>query len=952
MTPERWQQVKQLYQSALERPPEGRMEFLEAACAGDLSLRQEVESLLDQGAGPQSPMESPALDVVARILARDQSQEPPQDLSGRTLRHYHLAEKLGEGGMGVVYKAHDRRLDRWVAIKVLSAKAVSDAECKRRFIREARAASSLNHPHIIQVHDIHEDDGVDFIVMEHVSGKTLSDCLDTGRLTKEQVLKYAVQIADALSAAHEAGIIHRDLKPSNIMITGRGEVKVLDFGLAKQIQPSSGSDSGSSSFGQVQTREGSILGTAAYMSPEQAEGKPVDARCDIFSFGSLLYEMATGRRAFAGDSFLSTLAAVVKEDPVPPSQLVADIPPGMEKAIMRCLRKDAARRWQHIQDVRIELEELQADTGRATGTDRHRSWKVPRFGWRAALLFLVPAVAAGAWFWRTRTESELPPPRVTVLTSYPGSEILPSFSPDGSQVAFSWGGEKGDNGDIYVKAVGEVHALRLTTHPIHEGPPAWSPDGKQIAHYHGVSGNGGIYTISPLGGQERKISDFQGASLSWTPDGKWLATAKASWEGADGDDSGGIYLVPVEGGMPKRITAPQPPLKDFFPAVSPDGTQLAFVRCPNLPHCDVYCLTLASDRSSSGEVRRLTRQFSYISGVAWTPDSESVIYSASRFGNQRFYVWRIGKDGRNPQRLEYAGPYAIQPAVARSGSRLAFASTPDNQDQDIWCYREGEAPRPFITSSLIDFSAEFSPDGRRVAFVSHRAGESADIWLANADGSEPVQLTFVKNSAAGTPRWSLDGRSILFDLRTPDGEVGLCRVKADGGPIERVTSDPNSEVNGSYSPDGKWIYFRSERSGKSQIWRMPADGGKDEQITRDGADWGLVSMDGRTLYFTSRGNSGLQAISVAGGTPVVLDPLAQGRAFAVHSEGVYYIRRQLKEARYELVLFDPATSEKRVLTRLDGPMFQGLAVSPDRKTFLYTRRKESTFDLALVENFR
>ncbi len=951
MTPERWRQVRQLVQSALERPPEDRESYLEAACAGDLPLRQEVESQLAERNGSEPPSNSPAPETAHRAPVRNSPPEPLPDLSGRTLLQYDLTETIGKGGMGVVYKAHDRRLDRTVAIKVLPGKAVADAEQRRRFFREARVSSSLSHPHIVRVHDIQEDDGMDFIVMEYVTGKTLSDYLDRRKLPLGEALKFAVQIADALAAAHEAGIVHRDLKPSNIMITDRGEVKVLDFGLAKLIRLPAGTDSGISSFGKDLTREGSILGTAAYMSPEQAEGKPVDMRTDIFSFGSLLYEMATGRRAFAGDSFISTLAAVVQKDPIPPSELAADIPPVLEKTILRCLRKDTARRWQHMQDVRIELEELLAEIGSLPGSGRWPSARARRIGWWAALLLLASAAAAAAWFWRTLTESEPPAPRVTVLTSDPGSETFPSFSPDGNQLAFAWNGEQGDNTDIYVKVVGESYALRLTTDPLPDTYPAWSPDGKQIAFYRTGEGKGGIYAISPLGGQERKISDFQGVSLSWTPDGEWLATAKSSWDAADRQEGSGLYLIPVEGGRPRQITVPGSPQKDWHPAVSPDGRRLAFTRCPMYPVCDIYCLDLSPDGSALGKARRLTQQYSFFSGVAWSPDSESVIYSASRFVAMKPYLWRVGKDGRNPQRLEYAGPYASQPAVARSGNRLAFSFNKINQDQDIWCYREGEAPRPFIVSSLREFSPAYSPDGTKIVFASDRAGESADIWLAHADGSAPVQMTFIPKSSSGCPQWSPDGKFLLFDLNTPDGEVGLGRVKAAGGPVERVTSDPNTEVNGSYSPDGKWIYFRSERSGTSQIWRMPAAGGKAEQITRHGADYGQVSMDGRTLYYTGWG-PGLRTVPVAGGTPAILDPFAHRRAFAVRTEGIYYIRKRPQEVWYELVFLDLATSEKRVLTRLDGPIFQGLAVSPDRKTFLYSRYEDPNIDLMLVENFR
>ncbi len=405
MTPELWQQVKRLYESARRHKPEERKGFLDSACAGNPSLRRQVASLLDQSAGSQSPLESSALEVAARILARDQRRDFPPDFSGRNLAHYHITEKIGEGGMGVVYKARDCLLARSVAIKVLPGKAVADPEYKRRFIQEARTASLLNHPHIIQIHDIHEDPEANFIVMEFVDGQTLSDCLRHRRLPLGEGLKYAIQIADALAAAHEAGIIHRDLKPSNVMITHRGEVKLLDFGLAKIFRPLSADDSRSSASGQLLSRKGGVLGTVAYMSPEQAVGKPIDVRSDIFSFGSLLYEMVTGRCAFADKSFFSTLvtlAAVVKQDPIPPSQLAADIPLRLEKTIIRCLRKNPDRRWQRMEDIRIELENLLVEIMCLAGTSRLPSSKAHRFRSREVLRFLrllrmLVTTTAAAW---------------------------------------------------------------------------------------------------------------------------------------------------------------------------------------------------------------------------------------------------------------------------------------------------------------------------------------------------------------------------------------------------------------------------------------------------------------------------------------------------------------------------------------------------------------------------
>jgi serine/threonine protein kinase len=411
---------------------------------------------------------------------------------GRTISHYEIIEKLGEGGMGVVYKARDTHLDRFVAIKVLPPEKVADAERKRRFVQEAKSASALNHPNIITIHDIASDNGLDFIAMEYVPGKALNQLIARKGLPLTEALKYAVQIADALATAHAAGIIHRDLKPGNVMVSGApdrsGFVKVLDFGLAKLTDKV---DSNDREFTTSTHRddapvsgEGTIVGTVSYMSPEQAEGKKVDARSDIFSFGALLYEMVTGRRAFQGDSRLSTLSAVLREEPKPASQIVDDLPRELERIIARCLRKSPERRSQTMADLKVALEELkeESDSGRLSPAPARPQGPGRRLAWAGALL--AAFTLGGVTLWLMRSPGK--PPEAALnpapLTTYSGFQARPSFSPDGNQVAFAWNGEKQDNFDIYVKMIGtNGPPLRLTTDAAQDYGPAWSPDGRFIA---------------------------------------------------------------------------------------------------------------------------------------------------------------------------------------------------------------------------------------------------------------------------------------------------------------------------------------------------------------------------------------------------------------------------------------------------------------------------------------
>jgi eukaryotic-like serine/threonine-protein kinase len=484
---------------------------------------------------------------------------------GKVLAQYRISEKLGEGGMGVVWKARDTHLDRFVALKTLSAEKLADPERKRRFVQEAKAASALNHPNIVHIYDIAEAAGVQFIAMEYVAGKTLGELIGRKGLRLNEALKYAVQIADALAKAHSAGIVHRDLKPSNIMVTEDGLVKVLDFGLAKLAETAAGE------FGETATarapdgpitEEGTIVGTTAYMSPEQAEGKKVDARSDIFSFGSVLYEMVTGRRAFYGDSKLSTLSSILKDDPAPLSSITPDVPRDLEKIISRCLRKDPERRFQHMADVRVALEELkeESDSGKlgAIAPISAPGERRSLLRWVLAGTAAVLLAAAGVGLWLLRPSHAVS--KTVPLTSYSGRQITPAFSPDGKQVAFAWDGEQGGNFDIYVKLVDAGTPLRLTSSPAAEWSPAWSPDARYVAFCRSFSDHIEIWMVPALGGVERKLGEvasrtqWAGCGLSWSPDGKYLALVDKNAP----REPHSIFLLSVETGDKRRLTSPLP----------------------------------------------------------------------------------------------------------------------------------------------------------------------------------------------------------------------------------------------------------------------------------------------------------------------------------------------------------------------------------------------------------
>ncbi len=502
-------------------------------------------------------------------------------MMNRRVGPYTIVEKLGEGGMGVVYKAHDERLNRFVALKVLAAEQVSDPDCKRRFTQEARSASALNHPNIVHIYDIFSDEGAEFIAMECVQGKTLGRLIGRKGLGLDEALRYAVQIADAFSKAHAAGIVHRDLKPSNIMINEDGAAKILDFGLAKLTErdPSAQRhpDATAETVAPTLTEEGTIVGTVAYMSPEQAEGKNVDARSDIFSFGSVLYEILTGQRAFQGDSKASTLAAVIQSEPKHIGELIPALPQEMQRLIARCLRKDPARRWQTMSDLKVALQELKedSDSGRLSGGMASAPRRRISVGLVAVITFVTVASAAALTWWALHRASAPREVEMNRLTYDSGLTRYSTISPDGKLVAYASDCSGEGNLDIYVQQVGGREAIRRTSHPADDIQPSFSPDGSKIA-FRSERNGGGIYIIDTLGGPERKIAD-RGWHPSFSPDGSQILYTEATSIGAALGTSSRMYLIPSTGGSAREL---QP---DFMvesyagtgpvPLWSPDGTR-------------------------------------------------------------------------------------------------------------------------------------------------------------------------------------------------------------------------------------------------------------------------------------------------------------------------------------------------------------------------------------------
>jgi Tol biopolymer transport system component/predicted Ser/Thr protein kinase len=910
---------------------------------------------------------------------------------GETVSHYRILEKLGGGGMGVVYKAEDTTLGRLVALKFLPEELTKDHQALERFKREARAASALDHPNICTIHEIAEHEGQPFIVMQYLEGQTLKQRISVGArhgvpLQTDTLLDLAIQIADALDAAHSKGIIHRDIKPANIFVTNRGQAKILDFGLAKltpqmlrsaqhdikggvTLSASEGSrDLPTASLGEEHlTSPGAVMGTVAYMSPEQALGQELDARTDLFSFGVVLYEMATGRPAFPGPTSAAIFDAILHAAPTSPLRLNPECPAELEHIINKALEKDRDLRCQSAAELRADLKRLKRDTdsGRAAAVvpglapaPEGRPQGAPlQMRWRIALAAALVLLIGGVIGYRHFRKPPAPPMRVVPFTSFPGHERDARFSPDGNQIAFSWDGEKEDNWDIYVKLIGVDKPLRLTTDPGRDWSPAWSPDGRYIAFCRWSPPDYGVYVVPALGGPERKLRSakpvtpemFFPLSLDWSPDGKYLVYR----EDRPGKLSWNLSLLAVDNPDDTRaLTSPSGPNAwEYFPRFSPDGLNVAFVRTsgPGAGE-NVYVVGTAG-----GEPRRLTFDDAGIFGLDWTPDGAYVVFSSNRQGTNR--LWKVRASGGEPEALPVGQQDAIQPSVSRDGRRLAY--TRESEDVNIWRYEVPRAPgrstppTKLIASTQFDGGQQFSPDGRRIVFGSNRSG-SFEIWVCDSDGSNARQLTFFAGPDTGTPRWSPDGRQIVFDS-TPQGHGDIFVVSAEGGRPRRLTTESSLDCVPSWSRDGRWIYFASDRTGAWQVWKMPAEGGRAVQVTKQGGFAAFESFDGRTLYYAKGQNRpGLWKVPVEGGeeTQILPQPAAHWwRCWGLTAEGIYFHDASTKAIEF----FSFATHKVTQVVKPEKPAAigrMGFAVSSDGRWILFAQVDQDVSDIMLVENFR
>jgi Tol biopolymer transport system component len=753
---------------------------------------------------------------------------------GRRLGSYEILGPLGAGGMGEVYRARDSRLDRAVALKILPASVAADPDRRARFEREAKAIASLNHPGIVTIHSIEDIDGVQFLTMELVDGRTLDDVISHHGLPLERLLKIAIPLTDAVSAAHQGGIMHRDLKPANVMVGEDGRVKVLDFGLAKLRESAGLGGESETDTRKALTGEGRIVGTVAYMSPEQAEGRAIDHRSDIFSIGILLYKMATGERPFTGETSVSILSSIIKDTPRLVTEVNPRLPKELGRIVRRCLVKDPEHRYQTTKDLRNDLEELQQSVTSgelAAEPQPGRVSRGARWAWIVGAVVLI-ALAAVLIVRDIRSSGRGAAPTVaatfTQITSQAGMEQYPSLSPDGEWIVYSAPGPGGDD-DIFLQSVDGQTAIDLTKDsPAPDLQPTFSADGKQIA-FRSERQGGGIFIMGRTGGFARRVSDA-GYNPTWSPDGRTIAysTVSVDFNPYGRGGVGALWTVDAASGGRHEIYKGDA----VQPTWSPHGQRIAFWTT-NAGNWQRDILTISAQ---GGEPVAVTNDTPTDFSPAWAPDGQHLFFVSDRGGSLN--LWRMpldeasGRVNGPPEAVTTNSPRVAGLTISADGRRLAYSgisyglniqrcavdpAAGVTKDSCTWI-TTGSTPRP---------SVDVSRDGDRLVMWSGLAQE--DIFVSNPDGSDMRQLT---NDPARDrfPTWSPDGRLIAF-YSNRSGKFLIWTMNSDGTGLRQPIENMENLIYPEWNPDGTRMAGSNIRDWS--VWLFdPRKSSKDQQPER------------------------------------------------------------------------------------------------------------------------
>jgi eukaryotic-like serine/threonine-protein kinase len=906
VTDERWVRVKALFQAAVERPVEERQAFLAAATGDDSALRREVESLLTSDTSDESFLRGlPVVRDSHALLT-----------AGLRLGPYEIVEPIGAGAMGEVYRARDTKLNRDVALKVLPDSFARDPARLDRFTREAHVLAALNHPNIAHLHGLEDSSGIRALVMELVDGDDLSLRIGRGGIPLDEALPIARQIAHALAAAHEQGIIHRDLKPANIKLRADGTVKVLDFGLAKAIEPLSSSAAAAIANSAVTspaalTGAGMILGTAAYMSPEQAKGRAADRRTDVWAFGVVLYEMLTGERPFKGDGVSDTLASVLTRQP-DWTALPATTPPLIQRLLRRCLEKDRTRRLADMADARLDIDDALSDPHVDASAESPTSRTRERLAWASALL-LVGLTAAAMVAWATRSVSTPPETTRTLLSVAPTGQLSTAnpleqrvggirptrtavaLSPDGKTLVFGaiWGGDQ----QLHARAMDALAAMPL---PGTSGgsSPFFSPDGQWVGFWAG----GKLKKVPLAGGPAVTLCDA--ASLfgaSWGSDGM-IVFAFAR--------NGGLWRVPAAGGTPEALTALQPgEYSHRLPHVLPGGraviftvskgaqlwddTQIAvrsletgkqtvlvtggsdgryvstghliYVRLGTLMAVPFDPVRLAVIGGATGVVddvmesanRNLSDMENTLAAQFTVSETGALVYvtGGAVAAAERSLAW-VDRQGTSQTLSAPLRSYRT-PRLSPDYQRVAV-STQDRRE--VWSYDVVRGALSPVTADGQSGYGIFSPDGKRVVFRSGAAGGEDNLYWKAADGSGVAERLTTSPRSQTPGSWSPDGTTLAF-VEEGDStgffQFDVRVLSIADRKSSAVIQTPANEMSPEFSPDGRWLAYASNQSGRHEVYVQPYPGpGERHLISTNGGEQPAWSGDGRELFYVQGGGFG------------------------------------------------------------------------------------------------
>jgi serine/threonine protein kinase len=882
VTPERRRQVEDLRLEALKRPAHERSGFLTESCDGDEDLKLEVESLLSG-------------DSTTEILSSTIPASPCTQTGGRLARgmrlgQYKIVQHLGEGGMGTVYEATDINLGRAVALKLLRPDLLGDSAAAARFQREARTLASLNHPHIAAIYNFEEHEGIRLLVLEYVPGPTLAERLQGGSQQLAEALSVAKQVTNAMEAAHAQGIIHRDLKPANIKICKSGPVKVLDFGLAKTVEHAkrSGPDEEVMTVQQKLTQKMTIIGTPAYMSPEQARGEELDVRTDIWSFGCVLYEQLTAKRAFMGKTLVETLAAIVEREPdweaLPP-----DSPPQLVSVLKRCLRKDRNRRLRDIADARLELEDISAPEHQAAVRREKNTRRVVLGALAGAVAGAVVTGASMRKGYRGSVRRNLTRFSFPVPNS---GGMVPSFnrriaiSPDGSHVAFNSGGGGTATETFYLRSISELEPKQVKDVP-RGGAPFFSPDSRWV---------GFITNFEPT--LVRKMALSGGAPVTICPHDGF---AGGSWTESDviyfvASSPGGLSAVPAAGGQPREVAAidfSKGERQHKYPCALPGG-RTVLITVTNADNATFDEAHIAAFSMDSGKRKLLVeggthprylqsghllyardakilavrfdpdrlevqgQPFTVLEGLQMSRNTGVANFDVSTGGDlayvpgicdggARTLVWVDRAGNAEPLPLE-AKSY-LHPRLSPDDHRVAIEVEGPNHDLYVYDFARGVLAN--ITHDGVSHWPIWSPDGLGLGYRSGPMGHFR-MWHVPSDRSAPPRQLTATGVAQSAESWSPDGRSIAYTSSAPGAVPVIMIAQADGGPAQTFAREKTPQGSPKFSPDGRWLAYCSNESGKPEVYvqAFPGPGAKVQISTGGGTD-PVWKRQGGELYYRS-----------------------------------------------------------------------------------------------------